>query len=64
MDTPKWFYSLFYKNSGHHAVKFGVLEFSGFKPVRISSFAPVKSATDATRAKWLKEVEKLGEKMV
>lgn len=63
MDTPGWFYSLIYKNTGHHAVKTGVLEFSGFKPVKITSFAPVKSSTEAKRLKWLKEVEKLGEKM-
>lgn len=64
MDTPGWYYSLFYKNAGHHAVKFGVLEFSGYKPVKISSFSPIKSSTEAKRKKWLAEVEKLGEKQV
>jgi NAD(P)H dehydrogenase (quinone) len=60
MDTPGWFYSLIYKNTGHNAVKVGVLEFSGFKPVKISSFSPIKSSTEAKRLKWLKEVEQLG----
>ncbi len=64
MDTPGWFYSLFYKNAGHNAVRVGVLEFSGFKPVKVSSFSPIKSSSEAKRAKWLAEVEKLGEKMV
>ena len=64
MDTPGWFYSLIYKNAGHNAVKVGVLQFSGFKPVKVSSFSPIKSSTDAKRLKWLKEVEKLGEKMI
>jgi putative NADPH-quinone reductase len=64
MDTPGWFYSLIYKNAGHNAVKVGVLEFSGFKPVKISAFSPVKSSTEAKRKKWLAEVEKLGEKMI
>jgi NAD(P)H dehydrogenase (quinone) len=64
MDTPGWFYSLIYKNAGHNAVKVGVLEFSGFKPVKVSSFSPVKSSTEAKRIKWLKEVEKLGDKMI
>lgn len=62
MDTPGWFYSLVYKNAGHNAVKVGVLEFSGFKPVKITTFSPVKSSTDAKRKKWLADIEKLGEK--
>lgn len=61
MDTPGWYYSLIYKNAGHNAVKVGVLEFSGFKPVKVSSFSPVKSSKEAKRLKWLKEVEKLGQ---
>jgi hypothetical protein len=40
------------------------LEFSGFKPVKVSAFSPVKSSTEAKRKKWLADVEKLGEKMI
>lgn len=64
MDTPSWYYSLIYKNTGHNAVKVGVLEFSGFKPVKVSSLSPIKSSTEAKRVKWLADVEKLGEKMI
>jgi hypothetical protein len=32
--------------------------------VKISSFSPIKSSTEAKRSKWLKEVEKLGNKMI
>jgi len=64
MDTPGWFYSLIYKNAGHNAVKVGVLEFSGFKPVKVSAFSPIKSSTEEKRKKWLIEVQKLGEKMI
>jgi len=64
MDTPGWFYSLIYKNAGHNAVKVGVLQFSGFKPVKVSSFSPIKSSKEAKRLKWLKEVEQLGAKMI
>jgi putative NADPH-quinone reductase len=63
MDTPSWYYSLFYKNAGHNAVKVGVLEFSGFKPVKVSSFSPIKSSSEKTRLKWQKEVHKLGEEL-
>lgn len=60
MDTPKWYYWLMNRNAGHHAMKIGVLEFCGIKPVKISVFAPVKSSNDLKRKKWLDEVETLG----
>ena len=60
MDTPKWYYFLMNRNAGHNAMKIGVLEFCGIKPVKIISFAPVKSSNAAKRKQWLTEVEKLG----
>jgi len=60
MDTPKWYYFLMNINAGHNAMRIGVLEFCGIKPVKITSFAPVKSSDEAKRKKWLAEVEKLG----
>ena len=60
MDTPKWYYWLINRNAGHNAMKIGVLEFCGIKPVKISVFAPVKSSDNAKRQKWLDEVETLG----
>ena len=60
MDTPKWYYFLMNKNAGHNAMRIGVLEFCGIKPVKITSFAPVKSSEEAKRKKWLAEVEELG----
>lgn len=60
MDTPKWYYFLMNKNAGHNAMRIGVLEFCGIKPVKITSFAPVKSSDEAKRKKWLAKVEELG----
>jgi len=60
MDTPKWYYWLINRNAGHNAMKIGVLEFCGIKPVKISVCAPVKSSDDKKRKKWLNEVEALG----
>jgi len=62
MDMPKWYYFLMNINAEHNAMKIGVLEFCGIKPVKITSFAPVKSSDDVKRRKWLAEVEKLGKK--
>ena len=61
MDTPKWYYSLVYKNPGHNSMKKGVLEFCGVKPVKISVFGPIKSSDDKKRQNWIKQIEKLGQ---
>jgi putative NADPH-quinone reductase len=62
MDTPQWYYWLINKNAGHNAMKVGILEFSGIKPVKISSFAIIKSSDETKRKKWLDDVEALGKK--
>ena len=61
MDTPKWYYWLINKNAGHNAMKIGVLEFCGIKPVKITAFAPIKSSDETKRKKWLNDVEALGQ---
>jgi NAD(P)H dehydrogenase (quinone) len=63
MDTPKWYYWLINKSPGHNSMKKAILEFCGISPVKISSFAVVKSSDDKERKKWIDEVEKLGKKM-
>jgi NAD(P)H dehydrogenase (quinone) len=60
MDTPKWYYSLFYKNPGHNSMKKNVLNFCGVKPVKITSLEPIKSSTEKIRDKWLNKIELLG----
>ena len=60
MDTQKWYYWLINRNAGHNAMKIGVLEFCGIKPVKITTFSPLKSSDKEIRKKWLDEVEILG----
>jgi putative NADPH-quinone reductase len=60
MDTPKWYYWLINRSPGHNSMKKGILEFSGISPVKITSFAIIKSSTELKRKKWLNEVEQLG----
>ena len=42
--TPKWCYWLINKNTGHKAMKIGVLEFFGLMTVKISVFLGIKSS--------------------
>ena len=60
MDTPKWYYWFVNKSAGHNAMKIGVLEFCGVKPVKITVCSPVKSSDETKRKKWLAETETLG----
>lgn len=60
MDTPAWYYWLVNKSPGHNSIKIGILEFCGISPVKISTFAPIKSSDEKKRKKWLEEAEKLG----
>jgi NAD(P)H dehydrogenase (quinone) len=52
---------LIYRSPGHNAMKRAILNFCGIKPVKITTFAPVKSSDDKQRKGWLVEVEKLGQ---
>ncbi len=63
MDTPPWYYRLFYGRPGHNAMKKSTLEFCGVKPVKISSIGPVKHSKKSKRISWLTQVQKLGEKI-
>jgi NAD(P)H dehydrogenase (quinone) len=60
MDTPKWYYLFINRSAGHNAMKIGVLEFCGIKPVIVSVFTPIKSSNEVKRKQWLKDAEKLG----
>lgn len=60
MDTPPWYYRWVYRMPGHQQLRRNILDFCGIRPVRISSFGPVRSADTRTRARWLATVERLG----
>jgi putative NADPH-quinone reductase len=63
MDTPKWYYSMLMHSPGHHSMKKGILEFCGIKPVKITSFAPIKTSDASRRKKWVLSAEKLGQQI-
>ena len=64
MDTPSWYYWLINRSAGHNAMKIGVLEFCGIKPVKIKVFSPIKSSNETKRKKWLEELAALGNKQI
>jgi len=62
MDTPPWYYRWIYRMPGHNQMRRTILEFSGIRPVRISSFGPVRGSKQKKRDTWLQQVRRLGER--
>ena len=60
MDTPPWYFRWVYRMPGHNQMKRTILEFSGIKPVTISSFGPIKGSSQQKREKWLAQVSAYG----
>jgi putative NADPH-quinone reductase len=60
LDTPPWYYRWVYRMPGHQQIRRTILEFCGIRPVSISGFGPVRSASAAQRSAWLQQAEQLG----
>ena len=43
-----------------NAMKKGILEFCGVKPVKVTTLGPVKTSSNDKRQKWLRKAEQLG----
>ena len=63
MDTPPWYFRLVYRMPGHHQMKRTILEFCGIKPVKITSFGPVRHATAEQRERWLEQVRSFARRL-
>ncbi len=63
MDTPPWYYWLVYRRPGHNAMKHGILEFCGIRPVGVTTIGSLKISTEREREKWIARIENLGRKM-
>lgn len=62
LDVSPWYYKWIYRSPSHHAMKKLTLHYIGVKKVHITTIAPIKHSTKAFRLKWLRKVEKLGQK--
>lgn len=62
MDQPTWFYRLVNSAPSHHAMKKLTLKFIGVGSVKVTAIGPLRLSTEAFREKWLRRVERLGER--
>lgn len=60
MDAPPWYFRWINRMPGHNQMKKTILEFSGIKPVRITSFGPVIGSSAAQREKWADNARRFG----
>lgn len=61
LDQPPWYYWLVYGEPSNKAMKKLTLQFSGIKPVRVTTTGPIRLSKESFRKKWIQKVEKLGE---
>ncbi len=62
LDQPAWYYWLVYRQPSTFAMKKLTLQFTGIKPVRVTTIGPIRLSKDNYRANWLTKVEALGSK--
>lgn len=60
MDTPPLFNKLVNRSPGEKQMKRSVIQFTGMKLVRATSFGKVRKSSPARRAKWIAKAEALG----
>lgn len=61
MDAPTWYNYWINGNAGPKAMKKATLEFSGIKPVKVTTIGSVKEMKTEQIKTWLAKVEKIGE---
>jgi putative NADPH-quinone reductase len=60
MDTPPLFNRFVNLSPGERQMKRSVLQFTGIRPKKATSFGKVRGASDSKRAKWIAKAAKLG----
>ena len=61
MGMPSFVYRLWFLSHGIAGMRRSVLRFAGINPVRETLFGMVAGSSDATRAKWIGQMRKLGQ---
>lgn len=62
MGMPSVVYRLWFLGHGIAGMKRSILHFVGISPVRETLFGMVAGASDATRARWIRQMRGLGER--
>ena len=60
MDTPPWYFRVFYRDAGINQMKRTILQYCGVDPVKVTRIGRVKDTTDAWKNAWLAKVKVFG----
>lgn len=63
MDTPIWYYKLFYKDIGGRMLRKNIGAFCGLKNIRTTYLATVKNSTPDKREFFLKKIETIAKRL-
>ncbi|MDG4887962.1 MULTISPECIES: NAD(P)H-dependent oxidoreductase [unclassified Mesorhizobium] len=62
MGMPATVYRIWFLSHGIAGMRRGILNFVGIRPVSETLFGMVASASDTTRAKWIRQMRELGQR--
>ncbi len=60
MDTPPWYFRIFYRDAGINQMKRTILQYCGVGPVKITRIGRVKDTPDAWKQAWLSKARDFG----
>lgn len=60
MDTPPWYFRIFYRDAGIGQMKRTILQYCGIGPVRITRIGRVKDTPEAWKQTWLSKSRRFG----
>ena len=60
MDTPPWYFRIFYRDAGINQMKRTILQYCGVGPVKVTRIGRVKDTTDAWKEAWLLKAKNFG----
>ncbi|MCL2021329.1 MAG: NAD(P)H-dependent oxidoreductase [Betaproteobacteria bacterium] len=60
MDTPPWYFRIFYRDAGINQIRRMILQYCGVDPVKVTRIGRVKDTTDAWKNAWLSKVRVFG----
>ncbi|MCD9006340.1 NAD(P)H-dependent oxidoreductase [Luteimonas sp. XNQY3] len=60
MDTPPWYFRIFYRDAGLNQMKRTILQYCGIGPVKVTRIGRVKDTPAAWRDAWISKAKGFG----
>ncbi|MBX3281398.1 MAG: NAD(P)H-dependent oxidoreductase [Acidobacteria bacterium] len=60
MDTPPWYFRIFYRDAGINQIKRTILHYCGISPVKVTRVGRVKDSPASWKEAWLSKAKRFG----